>query len=87
VIPWHDSHYLIGRRLGTAITVAVVFVIYLVLEVIDRLTASPAMRRHVNAGSDTYFRERGSVWHAAWQATTDLFSQLRGGRFSDRDDR
>ncbi len=78
-------HYSTGRMFGTAITVAVVFVGYLVLEIIDRLSASPAMRRRVNAGSDTFFQERGSIWRAAWQATTDLLGRLGWSRFSDPD--
>jgi O-antigen ligase len=79
------GHYSLGRLIGFAITLAIVFVGYLVIEVADRLTASPAMRRRVNEGSDSFFRERGSVWQAAWQATRDLFSQFGGRRFSDPD--
>jgi hypothetical protein len=79
------GHYSLGQLIGAAITVAILFVGYLVLEVIDRVTASPAMRRRVNEGSDSFFRERGSVWHAAWQATTDLLARLGWRRFSDPD--
>ncbi len=35
------TRYSLGRLIGAAITVAVVFVGYLVIEVADRLTASP----------------------------------------------
>ena len=79
------GHYSLGRLIGAGITVLILFVGYLVLEIADRLTASPAMRRRVNEGSDAFFRERGSVWHAAWQATTDLLAQLGGRGFSDSD--
>ncbi len=68
-----------------AVIVGVVFIGYLVIEVADRMTASPAMRRRVNEGSDTFFRERGSVWRAAWQSTRDLLGQFSGRRFSDPD--
>jgi hypothetical protein len=79
------SRYSLGRLIGAAITVAILFAGYLAIEVADRLTASPAMRRRVNAGSDTFFRQRGSVWQAAWQATTDLLAQFGARRFSDPD--
>ena len=75
------TRYSLGRLIGAAITVAVVFVGYLVIEVADRLTAPPAMRRRVNAGSDAFFRERGSVWQAAWQSTRDLIAQFRRRQF------
>ena len=52
----------------------VVFVGYIVLEIVDRLTASPAMRRRVNAGSDRFFRERGTVVDAAARSTDELLS-------------
>ena len=58
-----------------AIVVAV-FVGYIVIEIVDRITASPAMRRRFNAGSDRFFRERGSIVDTAARSTSDLLSEL-----------
>ncbi len=67
--------------LSFVVIVAIVLVGYLVLETIDRLTASPAMRRRVNAGSDKFFIERGSIWQAAVQSTKDWLQQFSSRRF------
>lgn len=73
-------HYSLSRLIGAAVLAAVVLVIYLVLEVIDRLTASRAMRTRVNEGSDKFFAERGSVWQAALRSAIDFFGRT-GGRW------
>lgn len=66
----------IERVFGGTIVGAIVIVAYLVLEIIDRLTESPAMRAHVNAGSEQFFAERGSIWHAATQSAADFLRQF-----------
>lgn len=60
-----------------AIIVVVVFVGRLVVEILDRATAPPAMRQCVNAGSDRFFDGRGGVWAAAARSIADFLSQFR----------
>ena len=62
----------LDRWTRTAIIVAVALVVYLLLEIVDRVTASPAMRARVNEGSDKFVAERGSIWHAALRSTLDF---------------
>lgn len=66
-----------------AIIMVAVFVGRLVVEILDRATASPAMRQRVNAGSDRFFDGRGSVWEATARSTADFLSQLRRRRWDD----
>ena len=51
----------------------VVLLIALVAVWIDRRTESPIMRERVNAGSDEFLRERGSVWKEAVEDTQRFF--------------
>jgi hypothetical protein len=44
---------------------AITFLGALIIEIIDRLTESPAMRSRVNEGSDRFFNERGTIVEAA----------------------
>lgn len=69
----HPLHGLVS----TAMIFGIAFVVYLAIEVVDRLTESKAMKARVNEGSQTFFRERGTVWKVALEATTDLFSRFR----------
>lgn len=66
---------------GAAIFATIILAVALVLEVIDRLTESPAMRARVNAGSEQFFAQRGSIWHAATRSAADFVRQ-----FSSPDD-
>lgn len=66
----------LDRMVGGAVLALVVLVVCLILEIVDRLTASPAMRSHVNEGSEKFFAERGSVWQAAVRATSDFLGQF-----------
>ncbi len=76
----HRTHGL-GRLIGGAVIAAVVLIVYLVLEIADRLTESKAMRARVNDGSEKFFAERGSIWQAATRATRDWISQYLSGRY------
>lgn len=60
-----------------AIIMVAAFVGRLVVEILDRATASPAMRQRVNAGSDRFFDGRRGVWAAAARSTADFLSQIR----------
>jgi hypothetical protein len=64
------------RLTVTGTAVGVVLLICVILEVLDRITASPAMRKHVNDGSEKFFRERGSIWQAAAHAAGDFFGAI-----------
>ena len=68
----------LDRLIGGVGLAVVVLAVYLVLEVLDRVTASPAMRSHVNKGSEKFFAERGSVWKAAVRSTREFLGQFSG---------
>lgn len=70
----HRAHDL-ERLIGSAVVIGIVLIVYLVLEVADRLTESQAMRSHVNEGSEQFFAERGTIWQAAVRATRDFISR------------
>ena len=74
-----SRNHQLDRLMMSAVIVGVVFLVSLVLEVVDRLAASPAMRRRVNEGSDTYFRAAGSVWQSARKATGGFLGQFGRG--------
>jgi hypothetical protein len=80
----HSTHGLLGLVVST-IFAAIVLVAYLVLEIIDRLTESPAMRRRVNAGSDKFIAERGTIWQAATRAASQFIGRFGSRRFWDSD--
>jgi hypothetical protein len=63
---------------GGIVIVVLVFLGYLVLEAIDRVTESPAMRRRVNAGSDKFLNDRGTVWQAASRGATEFLARHSG---------
>ena len=66
----------VGRLIASGIGVVVVVVVCVILEVVDRATASPGMRKRFNEGSDKFFRERGSILHAAIGAAAEFFGDV-----------
>ena len=74
----HGAEHLAAERLvGGLVITAVVVIAYLVVEVVDRVTESPAMRSHVNDGSEKFFRERGTIWQAAIRAAAERLGAMR----------
>ena len=67
--------------ISAVVLVGAVFVGSLVLEIIDRLTESAAMRRRVNSRSDQFLQERGSAWQAASRAASQFLAQFSRRRF------
>jgi uncharacterized membrane protein YqiK len=61
-----------GRLILGAIAV-IVIVVALVAEWIGRRYEAPTMRRRVNAASDDYLADRGTVWQAAIREARRLF--------------
>jgi hypothetical protein len=74
----YGSRFSPERLIGGAILIAVIFVGLILLEVFDRLTESPAMKRHVNDGSDKFFDERGSVVKSAVHSLEELGKNCDG---------
>ena len=60
-------------RVFLGVISGVVLLIALVAVWIDRRTESPMMRKRVNAGSDEFLRERGSVWQEALEDSRRFF--------------
>ena len=62
-----------NTRLVLGAISGVVLLISLVAVWIDRRTESPIMRKRVNAGSDEFLRERGSIWKEAKEDAQRFF--------------
>jgi hypothetical protein len=61
---------------GGFVLIALVFVVAIIIEWLDRATDSPVMRRRVNGASDAFLEERGTILTAASRSTRSFMNEL-----------